>query len=137
MKTTITFSRTILTPALILFAAVCLLVDPASAKNPLAPVTPRVVFDVAALAPSLPKEADFSDIPPLYSDLITALAPVAPKEATFDDSSTEGTGILILKSLRPLTPREADFIDSEVHPTPDSEYLEPILPEEASFDDTI
>jgi hypothetical protein len=137
MKTTTKFSRTILTPAMILFAAVCLLMDQASAKKPLSPVTPKVVFDVAALAPVLPKEANFYDIPPVYSALITALAPVAPREATFDDSSTEGTGTLMMKSLQPLTPREADFIDSEVHPAFDSEYLEPILPEEASFDDTI
>lgn len=64
------------------------------------------------LAPSLPKEADFTDaveIAPIPEDLLLNLAPVTPREADFEDTETNRP--MDFKTLAPVMPKHADFSD--------------------------
>jgi hypothetical protein len=81
----------------------------------LVPITPAEatfegdapLMDVAALAPSTPSEADFSDVVPETIMDINILAPVTPAEADFTDSTE--VQIIDFLALAPVTPAEADF----------------------------
>jgi hypothetical protein len=89
----------------------------------------------ANLAPSLPSEADFNDIPPADLTFFMSLMPVVPSAASFEDSDA---GVIdtkyILQKLVPSTPREAGFEDTD-----STLYLEkilaPVLPAVADFED--
>lgn len=89
----------------------------------------------ANLAPALPSEADFNDIPPASLNFLMTLMPVVPGSASFEDSdfSIIDTRYLLLK-LVPSTPKEAGFEDAD-----STLYLEkilaPVLPAVADFED--
>jgi hypothetical protein len=92
-------------------------------------------FTRANLAPALPSEADFNDIPPADHTFFMTLLPAVPGSASFEDSdiSIIDTKYLLLK-LVPSTPREAGFDDAD-----STLYLEkilaPVVPAVADFEE--
>lgn len=89
----------------------------------------------ANLAPSVPSEADFNDIPPANRSLFKPLTPHVPSTASFEDSEFNLIDTkALLQKLTPATPKEAGFED------PDStlslaKILAPVLPAEADFEE--
>ena len=86
-----------------------------SAMISLAPVTPAeatfedvnvTTIDVAAIAPTMPLDAEFTDVAPDISIDLTNLAPFAPAVADFNDAVDVNINI---SALAPITPATADF----------------------------
>ena len=68
------------------------------------------------LAPTTPKEADFTDSEPDAERNYDILRPMTPKEASFDEQLNTGlfTSLeKLLKSIAPVTPAKADFDENE------------------------
>ncbi|HNY02201.1 MAG TPA: hypothetical protein PKG48_06430 [Bacteroidales bacterium] len=65
-------------------------------------------FDLKALAPAAPAVADFSDGAPVTDINLADLAPTPPKEAEFGDEPVLDVAVSV-SDLAPVTPKEADF----------------------------
>jgi hypothetical protein len=67
-------------------------------------------LNLLALAPVVPKIADFSDGAPVSEISPLILAPVTPKEAVFEDESESGYAAPV-QNIAPAAPVVADFED--------------------------
>jgi hypothetical protein len=89
----------------------------------------------ANLAPSVPSEADFNDIPPANRTLFNTLTPRVPNTASFEDSEFNMIDTkALLQKLAPETPKEAGFEDTGSTISLEK-VLSPILPAEADFEE--
>jgi len=73
---------------------------------------PGTTSHLTNLAPSCPKEADFSDDISTLNDIeamLPSLTPSTPEEAAFEDP--DARMLIDMKSLTPDIPAEADFND--------------------------
>lgn len=97
----------------VILAVILLQAGTATAGNPKMVAGLKAVFVVTSLAPVMPKEADFNDIPLAINEPYAALQPVAPKEASFEDSGMDAYKSLeLIRSLVPVPPAEADYTDA-------------------------
>jgi hypothetical protein len=139
MKTaTNTLNRTIQKGIGVLVAGIFLLSCTAQAKSHKVMAGPNFVAEAALLAPAVPGEADFNDIPPIPMSLspISFLAPVTPMEASFSDTVPDNPlPVQMIRSFAPVNPGQADFMDT-ILPNP-LEGLTPFVPWEAMFMDGI
>ena len=91
------------------------------------------------LAPSTPKEADFTENPSgIESMSIKFLKPLAPREAGFEEPDENGlkdTMDYLLEILAPVMPRAADFNKDEINEPDFIKNLKPVTPLIADFDE--
>ncbi|MCK9421421.1 MAG: hypothetical protein M0Q38_02375 [Bacteroidales bacterium] len=106
------------TPTIILIFLLAININMLFANNgagdPVKTVFPKTETTVKLtdLAPSLPKEADFTDAienEPFYEKLLLDLTPVTPREADFEDNETDRP--MNIKTFAPVMPEYADFSD--------------------------
>ena len=91
---------------------------------------------MTSLAPVIPNEADFNDVPvlPVYND--SALHPAIPSEASFNDSlTTVKVNPEQIYLLNPVLPAEATFEPGDTIAC--NVNLTPALPDTATFNDVI
>jgi len=134
----VSVSAATLKALILFFAVVGLTAGTVNAGAPRSPFSPKFVFGVTSLSPSIPAVADFNDMPLVFCPECPVLQPVAPKVASYDDSGMEiYTAWNLVSSLRPEVPSTADFSDEEVIPASDLHKLAPAVPSEAGYEDSL
>jgi hypothetical protein len=95
-------------------------------------------LNMVSLEPSVPQEADFSDVFPESTPAVCIAPPVAPKEATFEDEAfiPNSAASAMHVDLSPSVPAEAGFGEDEI---PTSNGMSWIIstPLEAGFEDIL
>lgn len=114
-------ATTIILAAVLIFTANVLFAGNDISSRPV--LNTNSTMKIAALAPELPAEADFSDA---FLFDYSALAPLTPTEASFDDMNVETVMAL---GLAPVNPATADLEETTAYNS-----LAPVLPAEADFE---